>query len=551
MSLFKGILQILKPFWQRNSTSKILLALLACISFELIGVSLDVYLNYWNVDFYNSLQQYDVNLLRRQLFIFIIVVFSMLLNSFILYLISQIFVIKVRKGLTEFYTRSWLYSQAYINETDNYDSPDERISNDINQFVTILKSLFLGFIGSVLTFIFFSWILWQLSGDFDIKVFGVNFSIKGYLFWLALFLATVNILAVIKLGKPLRKLVYDKQKYEAEFRFGLAKVRTNKLSIADGNLEKVKLLSLRSSFAAIVNNFYSLTFREIKINLVTGLFSQIYGVIGIFLSLPRYFSKFISFGQVMQINAAFLKVVSPLLFFVYSYDQVAELKANVKRLLELKSQIDKSSTNKKINYKIDQNQSDFLKVEELQVTIKKRVLLDNLNFSLKDTQSLLIQGSIGSGKTTILRHIAGKNIFAKGAIKYKSNPKILFLTHKPYFPKDDFKRSVFSTSFSRIPSDDEFKEMLNVLGLSHIERFIGETYDWNNILSTGELQALNFCKFFIGRYNLVLLDEAVSNTSAKIRDKIYAILRDKNIVYISSSHSVDLEKYHNNIIKLD
>ena len=542
MSFLRDIWLILKPFWQNHSTIKILLALTICIALEFFSVGLSVYLNYWNVDFYNSLQNYNQDLLVKQLIKFIFIVFFMLANSFVLYAVSQIFVIKIRAYLTNFYTKRWLYSHAYLNETEEYDNPDERISNDIKQFITILKALFLGFVGSILTFSLFSWILWHLSGSFSVVLYGFTINIHAYLFWLAVLLAAMNIYLVIKIGKPLRQLVYDKQKYEAEFRYGLAKVRSNKHSICDGNLEKNIFSKQQKNFSAIVDNFYQLTFREIKINIVTGLFAQVYGVVGIFLSLPRYFAKAISFGQVMQINAAFLKVVSPLLFFVYSYDQVAELKANVKRLLELNSQMDCASN--KAACSIDLAQKKLLKVDDLVVYNDRVALFQKVNFSLCSNDSLLIKGCVGSGKSSLLQVLRGKNKIFSGSIKYSKQPKILFLSHKPYFTKDDFKRAVFSSDLCAIPSDDDFIVILKSLGLEHLTKFIGKVFDWNSLLSAGEQQVLNFCRLYVGDYDLVILDEATSNISYELVEKVYGLLEAKGVGYISSGHSKDLEKYH-------
>ena len=138
MSFLRDIWQILKPFWQNHSTIKILLAITICILLEFFSVGLSVYLNYWNVDFYNSLQNYNQDLLTIQLVKFMFIVFFMLANSFLLYAVSQIFMIKIRAYLTNFYTKRWLYSHTYINETEEYDNPDERISNDIKQFISIV-----------------------------------------------------------------------------------------------------------------------------------------------------------------------------------------------------------------------------------------------------------------------------------------------------------------------------------------------------------------------------------------------------------------------------
>ncbi|AJC48426.1 ABC transporter ATP-binding protein/permease [Allofrancisella guangzhouensis] len=548
MTLLKNIWFVTKPFWTNSLKFNVLFALFLCILLEFISVGLSVYLNYWNVDFYNSLQQYNYQLLVYQLMKFIFIIFFMLANSFALYVISQIFVIRMREYLTNFYTKYWLYSKVYVADLGEYDNSDERISYDIKELVTLLKNLFLGFVGSILTFVLFSWILWHLSGSFEFNIYGYKLTIHGYLFWLALLLAAINILTVIKVGKPLRKIIYDKQKYEAEFRFGLATIRNNNYHIHDSNLEKIKFLKSKTDFKYIVDNFYVLTFREIRINLVTSLFSQVYGIIGIFLSLPRYFARVLSFGQIMQINMAFLKVVSPLLFFIYSYEQVTELKTNVKRLMELKKQIDNS--NDRNLYTIDTSQQELLKIDDLSIFSFQKILFANLSISLKNKQSLLIQGKIGAGKTTLLRVIKGVYKDFKGNLCYNIRPQILLMTSKPYFLKDDFKRAMFSPLITNIPSDQEFINILKELDVLYLKKFIGKSYNWNNILSLGEQQKLSFCKLFIKKYNLVLLDEATSNLDEKSQERVYQLLKEKKVTFISASHDQGLKKFHDKLFSI-
>ncbi|AXA34335.1 ABC transporter ATP-binding protein/permease [Francisella adeliensis] len=548
MSFLKDIWFVFKPFWHSNSSFRILFVLSVCIILEFVSVGLSVYLNYWYVDFYNSIQNYNYQLLIHQLIAFVGIVFFMLVNSFLLYIVSQIFIIKIRNSLTQIYTEKWLYSKHYACVQETCDNPDERISNDIKEFVSILRNLFLGFIGSVLTFVLFSYILWELSGSVSFKFLGYNLVVKGYLFWLAVLLAGLNAYIVIKVGKPLRKLVYEKQKFEAEFRYNLANIRGNKNTICESGLEKFKVSTLKQNFSQVVDNFYKLTFREVKINIVTGLFSQVYAVIGIFLSLPRYFAKVISFGQVMQINAAFLKVVSPLLFFVYSYESVAKLKANVQRLKELKLQIDVSD-NRSV-YKIEPTQEQFLNIKNLDVSNPKERLLIGVNLSLTQGESVFIKGPVGVGKTTFLRVLNGLNHDFEGEISYNTIPMILFLSSNPYFPKDDFKRAVFSSNLSNIPTDDEFVEILEDLGLEHLAKFVGQLYDWKHLLSAGELKSLAFCRLYTNDYNLVIIDEALTNTSVSFKEKIYKLLKQKGISYISSSHNNDASEYHDKIVCL-
>jgi putative ATP-binding cassette transporter len=127
---------------------------------------------------------------------------------------------------------------------------------------------------------------------------------------------------------------------------------------------------------------------------------------------------------------------------------------------------------------------------------------------------------------------------------------MLFLSQRPYFPEDDFKRAVFYPSFSSIPTDDEFRQILSYLGIGYLEKFIGTIHDWRNVLSSGEQQKLCFCKIFTKNYDLILIDEATSNIDAESERKIYSLLKSKKIAYISVSHNRRVKEYHNKIVEL-
>lgn len=189
-------------------------------------------------------------------------------------------------------------------------------------------------------------------------------------------------------------------------------------------------------------------------------------------------------------------------------------------------------------------------LNNLSITKGDKTLLKEISISLDIQDSIFIHGKTGIGKTSLLRVINGHSDNFKGKIIFNKTPRILFLSQKPYFPEDDFKRSIFYPSFSSIPSDSEFKQILDYLGVAYLEKFIGTIHDWRNVLSSGEQQKLRFCKIFTKKYDLVLIDEATSNIDSDSEKRIYDLLKDKEIAYISVSHNSRVKEYHNKILEL-
>ncbi|MED7789235.1 SbmA/BacA-like family transporter [Francisella sp. 19X1-34] len=540
---------ISKGFWKSKAGIVALTVLSICAVFELSSVALNVYLNHWYVAFYNAIEQYDKPSLIHELIVFSFITSGMLINSFLAYLLGQYLIIYIRKPLTESYVSEWLNSKSYLNYSRSYDNPEERISYDILQFISLSKYLFLKTVHCIATLICFAIILWQLSGVLSFSLYGYQIHIYGYLFLVAVILGVVNVIFVFRIGRPLKNLLYSQQKYEADFRYGLSVVRNNKTAIYDSQSEKKEFISSKKHLNKIVQNFYQVTFRRAKIDIVRSFFIQIYSLAGIILALPRYFARSISFGQVMQVNSAFYNVISPMLFLVFGYEELAELRTNVSRLAELKKSIIDSKSKNNIR-QIDHAQQHLVVLKNLSVTKGSGVMLKNINIALDDNGCILLHGKTGIGKTSLLRVINGHSDNFKGKITFNKSPKMLFLSQRPYFPEDDFKRAVFYPSFSSIPSDDEFIKILGYLGVTYLEKFIGAVHDWRNVLSSGEQQKLCFCKVFTKNYDLVLIDEATSNMDSDSERVIYSLLKSKNIAYISVSHNTRVKQYHNKVIEL-
>ncbi|GAB4225909.1 MAG: ABC transporter ATP-binding protein/permease [Francisella sp.] len=550
ISFFRNYWLISQDFWKSKSGIIAILILSFCTLLELINVSLNVYLNHWYVSFYNAIAQYDKQTVLTQLLIFAGITLAMLFTTFLLYICGQYLVIWMRKPITDNYVSNWLTSKSYNCYKNIYDNPEERISYDIQQFIILSKDLFLTVIHSVATLISFSIILWELSGILSIHFYNYQLNIYGYLFWTAMLLGIINVWAVFRVGRPLKDLLYSQQKYEADFRYGLAVVRNNKNLIYDNLSEKREYILSKKIFSRIIENFYKITFRKAKIDIVRSFFIQIYSLTGIILALPRYFHKSINFGQIMQVQSAFYNVISPMLFLVFWYENLTQLRTNVTRLYELKKSINNSSKKHKNIRIVNDKQKYLLSLKNIYITKSDGYLLQNINFSLAKGESIFIYGSIGKGKTSLLKTITGHSNNFEGQIIFNKIPKILFLSHIPYFPEDDFKKATFYPLFTNLPTDKGFKNILDFLDIGYLYKFINTTHNWRDILSYGEQQKLRLCKIFIKNYDLILFDNITSSLDEKSEQKIYKLLKDKQISYISASHNDRIRKYHNKIILL-
>jgi vitamin B12/bleomycin/antimicrobial peptide transport system ATP-binding/permease protein len=237
--------RIARPYWTSEEKWSAWGLLLTVIALSLGNVYISVLLNQWNNAFYNTLQTFDGPGFFRQIGIFCVLAgISIVMSVYALYL-NQMLQIRWRRWLTRKYLGAWLDHRAYYrlqlqntggpsaSDLPFADNPDQRISEDLNQFTTYVLSLSLGLLTSVVSLASFLMILWALSGPADIPLgkWG-TLHIPGYLVWAALIYAGAGTWLTVKIGRPLVSLNFLRQRFEADFRFSLVRLRENAESIA-------------------------------------------------------------------------------------------------------------------------------------------------------------------------------------------------------------------------------------------------------------------------------------------------------------------------------
>ncbi len=324
------------PYWKSEEKWSAIGLLAAVVALNLFSVWLNVRLNRWNNDFYNALQQYNWTEFWRQFAIFGIIAFAMIVDAVYALYLRQILHIRWRRWLTDRYLHNWLDNQNYYRLQLNQvvtDNPDQRISDDIDSFATMTIGLSIGLLNAFVTLLSFLTILWVLSGALTIPLGGgKTFSIPGYMVFAALIYAVGGTLLTRWIGNPLVRLTFDQQRYEADFRFSLVRLRENAENVAFYGGEGRELDTFRTRFARIVGNWWGIIKRRKKLTWFTTGYGQLAIIFPFVVAAPRYFDKVIQLGGLMQIASAFGQVQDSLSFIVTSYTEIAQYQAVVQRL---------------------------------------------------------------------------------------------------------------------------------------------------------------------------------------------------------------------------
>lgn len=322
-----------RPYWFSEDRWVAWGLLVAVIGLNLGTVYINVLINKWNNTFYDALQAKDYTVFFHQL-----IRFSWLAGFFIVFTVYQFYLnqmdqIRWRRWLTERYLGGWLTEAGYYRmqlSNGGTDNPDQRVAEDVPEFISSTLNLGIGGMNSVVTLISFVAILWGLSGTLTLP--GSSTRLPGYLVWVALLYALVGTWLTDWIGRPLVRLNFDQQRYEADFRFNLVRFRENAEGVALYHGEADELRTFRERFGSIVSNWWAIMRQQKRLTWLTAGYGQAAVIFPLIVVAPRFFRGQILLGGLMQTAPAFGQVQDSLSFIVSSYTDIAAWRAVVERL---------------------------------------------------------------------------------------------------------------------------------------------------------------------------------------------------------------------------
>jgi vitamin B12/bleomycin/antimicrobial peptide transport system ATP-binding/permease protein len=550
--------RLAKPYWVSKEKWSARGLLLAVVALNLGNVYISVRLNEWNNAFYNALQKLDSGEFFRQLgvFCFLAAVF-IVMAVYALYL-SQMLQIRWRRWLTRRYLGAWLADRAYyhLDLKSATDNPDQRISEDLNQFTSYLLTLSLGLLTSVVSLVSFLFILWGLSGPANIA-FGAwgTLHIPAYLVWAALFYAGVGTWLTIKIGRPLVPLNFDQQRFEADFRFSLVRLRENAESVALYRGEAMELNVFQERFRSVFENFWQIMKGQKRLAWFTSGYGQIALIFPIVVVAPRYFAKQIGLGGLMQVVSAFTSVQSSLSFIISSYTNIAAWQAVTERLIGFEERLSAIHHSARETGPLAIRRAESgVAVRGLDLDLPDGTpLLRGINFTAISGAAMLITGPSGAGKSTLLRAIAGLWPYGRGEISLP-NGRILFVPQRPYLPLGKLPAALlYPSGDTNSISTASLAAVLTQVGLGALVEELDAVHDWSLRLSPGEQQRFAFARIFLMQPALVFLDEATSALDESSESHLYGMLRAASWrpTIVSVGHRSTIRSFHDQVVELE
>ena len=552
------IWQLASPYFSSEDKwpGRILLA--AVIAIELSIVGINVLLNSWNNSFYNALQDKNWDAFVYQLGYFCVLATAYIFLAVYQLYLNQWLQIRWRRWLTRTYLEKWLAGSNHYRMQllgDAADNPDQRIAEDVKQFIDAgatgigILPIGLSLLNAAVTLASFAVILWNLSATAPLHVFGISIDIPGYLLWAALIYAILGTLFTHLLGRALIALNFQQQRYEADFRFNLVRVRENSEQIALLRGEQAERDRLLLRFANVVSNWMAIMSRQKKLTFLTAGYSQAAVVFPYVMVSPAYFAGKVQLGGLMQTANAFGQVQGALSVFVNVYRQLAEWRAVVDRLSGFDNSIAVAheAAVKPPVIAVAPANANAVSFKDLSVRLPNGVpLINATDVTIKLGERVLVSGPSGAGKSTLFRALAGVWPFGEGTIAIPKDARMMILPQRPYFPIAPLAAAVAYPAQSGQFDAAKVAELIGAVGLPALVPRIEEEAHWNRMLSLGEQQRLGIARALLYQPDFLFLDEATASLDEPSEAALYQLLDQRlpQATIVSIGHRATLAAFH-------
>ena len=535
------------PYFRSEERWIAIVLLVGAIGLTLASVTVNVAFSEWNRRFYDSLQNKDEAAFWTEMGNFGWIAALAIAFGVARGLVSPYLRLRWRRWLTGHFLDHWLDGRGYyrIELERKVDNADQRISEDLRLLGFYTMTLLLGLISAVATLISFLFILWQLSGPMSLAFIGLDVVIPGYMVWAALIYAFLGTWLANLVGRRLIPLNFLQQRYEANFRFGLMRVRENAEGIALYRGEPRENAVLEERFTDVFNNAWRVLVTEMQLVFYQIGYGQLAIIFPYLVTAPRFFAGAITLGVVMQTAQAFGQVQSALSFFIDNYTNVAELRAVMDRLKGLQTAIDEKPADN-ISVTPEAGRAD-VGTRGLDLALPTgQTLLKDLDLTLPKGAWTLISGSSGSGKSTLFRAMAGIWPFGRGRVLIPAGARVLFLPQKPYIPIATLRDAVKYPDERSTANDAEIVQALEAARLGHLAGRLDEEAHWSNILSGGEQQRLAIARALVFKPDWLFLDEATASLDEVNEAAVYGVLKERlpQATVVSIGHRPSLREWH-------
>ena len=524
------------------------MVILGCIT-----VAIALWLNIWNRDFFNALEKRDLPAIVEQLWVLAGIVVSAGIAVCVQLHVKRRLQISWRTWLSNATIGRWLNSGRQYQLgllAPDCDNPDGRIAEDIRISTEFAVEFAQSILQCILQLVTFLGVLWALSGTLNVTIGGVPVAIPGYMVWCAVAYALIGSVLTYGLGRHLIAAGNVRQGREADFRGGLIRARENSEGIALMHGETGERARLRLDLRNLRGAWNVQTRGQGNLSLLTTSLAYLAPVVPLVVALPRYLAGEIALGGLMQTAQAFSSVQWALSWLIDNFPRFADWRASADRVVTLHLAL--------LDLEETIASTDGQRVELRPGAVDKLVfrglglsrpdgeaLVDDSDVSISLGERVLIRGVSGTGKSTLMRAVAGVWPWGHGAVDLPGG-SMTFMPQKPYFPLGTLRDAMLYPGNAQGMSDALLQETLSKVGLDHLSPRLSDTARWDHILSGGEQQRVAFARLLLSKPDWIFLDEATSALDEAGQENVMRLISEElgNSAVVSIGHRPGLEVFH-------
>jgi putative ATP-binding cassette transporter len=518
-------------------------------------------MNAWNRAIFDALQTRDAPAVAQlSLLYFVILVFSVLLG------ITQVhFRMAIqrrwRAWLNDQLVDRWLSNGRYYQLNlvkGDHANPEYRVADDVRIATESPVDFVTGVTHALLSAATFIVVLWTIGGALDVSVAGLQLHIPGFLVIAALAYALLASGAMVLVGRRFVSASESKNQSEAEYRYLLTRLRENGESIALIQGEEEERAGLARSLRKVLSAWRDIAVQTMKTTSVSQTSGFIAPVLPIILCAPKFLDGSMSLGQVMQAASAFTIVQGAFNWLVDNYPKLADWTASARRVASLMVSLDaleEAEVGDDVGRIVIDREGDgpALRLRDLSVTLDDgTAVVGETDVAIETGERVLIAGESGTGKSTLVRAIAGLWPWGGGSIEVKNGAKMFLLPQRPYVPVGTLRRAATYPDAPDSRSLEEVSDAFKRVGLGHLTDKLDEEGPWDQTLSGGEKQRLAFSRILLHSPDIVVLDEATAALDPASQVKLMQLVADRpQTTLLSVGHRPELEAFHTRKIELE
>jgi putative ATP-binding cassette transporter len=543
--------RLTRPYWSSPDATTGGLLLASAVALELGTVYGNLLIADAQRRIYDALQDQAPAAFLGGMGLFLGVIVAFVAVSTYRIYVRQILEIRWRGWLTDHLLAQWMSrdasSQIEVLRAQA-DNPDQRIAEDVRSYVASALGLSLSLLAALATLISFAGLLWSLSGDWPIEIGGMQIRIPGFMMWVAFAYAGIATWITHWVGRRLVPINFDRLRFEADFRFGLVRFRESAERVALSNGETRERVGALERFGHVMENWWQLIRAQRNLALFTTGIGQVNTAVPLLVAAPGFFLGQLTLGRVAQTGIAYAQVSGALTWFVNAYQEIAQWRASIERLLTLTDAMDSARNRTRAgSLSVEQTVGDSLRLCDLRLELPNgRALLDAANAVIAPGEHVVVLGPSGAGQSTLLRAIAGRWPYGAGRIEVPAGARTLFLSQRPYLPIATLRAAISYPALEGTFPDEKIREVLRLLELERLADRLDETEHWEKHLSPGEQQRLALARVLLHEPSWVFLDDATCALDEEMEARAYELLAERlpDSTVVSIAHRPAVARYH-------